>query len=96
MFLCHLQVLASVGNRSLAFSMHSQENVKNRNPFALFVMDSLVFATVCSHSYGVHKALLFSVILPTNHIMCGDFAANFKMSYSQGYSPRCESIIMLF
>ena len=68
------QVLA---NCSHAFSRKCK---KNHNPFALF-------ATVCWHSYGIHKALLFSVFLPTNHIIFGDFAANFKFSYS----PRCES-----
>ena len=82
MFVCHSQAFA-----------FSRKCKQNRNPFALFLMDSQVFVTVGSHWYGIHKALLFSVFLPTSHIIFGNFVANFKSSYSQGYSPRCESSI---
>ena len=90
----HLQALAGVGKPfAHILSAFTRKRKKNHNPFALFVMDSQVFATVCWHSYGIHKALLFSVLLRTNHIIFGDFAANFKFSYSQGYSLWCESSI---
>ena len=82
------QVLAS---RSHAFSMHSQENVKkNRNPFALFVMDSQKFTRIRKDFASIHKTSLFSVFLQTNFIIFGEFAANFRFSYSQGYSSQCE------
>ena len=86
MFVCHSQAFAS--------TRKSWQAVPIRNPFALFIMDSQVFVTVCSHSYAIHKALIFSVFLQSNRIIFGDFTANFKFSYSQGYLPRCESSII--
>jgi hypothetical protein len=42
---------------------------------------------------SICKAYFLSVFLQINYIIFGEFAANFKFSYSQGYLPLCESSI---
>ena len=50
-------------------------------------MNSQMFIRICM---AFIRPYFFS---PTNHIIFGDFAMNFKFSYSQGYLPGCESSI---
>ena len=71
--------------------MHSQENVKK------IVTNSLYSQWIRKYSQlfvGIHMAFIRPYFFPTNHIIFGDFAVNFKFSYSQGYLPKCESSIM--
>ena len=87
----HLQVLASVSKPfARILNAFSRKCKINRNPFALFVMDSQKFARIRKNFASIHEASLFSLFLQASLIIFGEFAANSKFSYSQGYSSRYE------